>query len=71
MLCDVAMDANGNGKRDPLHGGPVYFNRRAASNDVSRTTTLENHSGNLCKSAIVNRINDYSMVLTYPSPVSN
>nr|XP_012218660.1 PREDICTED: striatin-interacting protein 1-like [Linepithema humile] len=42
MLCDVTMDANGNGKRDPLHGGPLYSHRRAASNDESnRTTDLE------------------------------
>ncbi|KAL6425338.1 hypothetical protein ACFW04_009504 [Cataglyphis niger] len=41
-MCEVAMDANGNGKRDPLHGGPVYSHRRAASNDESnRTTDLE------------------------------
>lgn len=37
------MDANGNGKRDPLHGGPVYSHRRAASNDVSeRIIVLKN-----------------------------
>ncbi|GAB1861880.1 Protein FAM40A [Camponotus japonicus] len=41
-MCEVAMDANGNGKRDPLHGGSAYSHRRAASNDESnRTTDLE------------------------------
>jgi len=66
MLCDVAMDANGNGKRDPLHGGPVYFHRRAASNDVSRTTVLEKHSENFVNvKATVNQISDRATVLTY------
>lgn len=41
VFCDVGMDANGNGKRDPLHGGPMYSYRRTASNDVSRTIAPE------------------------------
>lgn len=44
MLCDVTMDANGNGKQDPLCTiRPKYLQqlqRREASNDVSRVITL-------------------------------
>lgn len=55
MLGDVAMDANGNGKRDPVppvqfHSRPPVFfaNRRAANNDVSRAGKFFEENSRRC-----------------------